>query len=228
VVAEWFPVKARSTAMASSCGTASRHYPPLYSWIILTFPADFHRGLGFFITGTRAPVDILDGHTFIIPPLHPRISAKEREYLRPVMEKSGVPPSPIRISAAAFVKRGGFIGAISYGCRVVFYMFWLPKYLSMRAVRYQSRRLGRVDSVRAAAVAACRRAGFPAGAAARVAVSAARRSRSLSAAVIAVAMLSDVSVVGDFLFSVAFFASQSWSTLVMILPTTCFPSKCWA
>jgi ACS family hexuronate transporter-like MFS transporter len=109
-----------------------------------------------------------------------------------------------------------------------FYMFWLPKYL-LDARGFDIKGVGSVAWIPfAAAALGCLvggglsswllHRGYSVNAARKIAL-------GLSAAVMPCVMLvPQVSVPWViFLFSVAFFGQQSWSTLVMILPTDLFP-----
>ncbi len=238
VVAEWFPVKERSTAMGiinAGTGLGGIIAPPLIAWIILHVSwlnVSSWRWI-FFFTGTLGLLWTVGWAYFYFPPAsHPRISAKEREYLRPVMDKDGVPPIPVQISSLLrFRETWGIIGAkFLTDAAWYFYMFWLPKYL-LDARGFNIKAVGSVAWIPfAAAAGGCLvggglsswllHRGF--------AVSASRKiALGLSAAVMPCVMLvPHVSVPWViFLFSVAFFGQQSWSTLVMILPTDMFPKQ---
>jgi ACS family hexuronate transporter-like MFS transporter len=168
---------------------------------------------------------------FYFPPAsHPRLGAEEREHLRAVMEKTDVPQPAVPIrELLRFRETWGIIGAkFLTDAAWYFYMFWLPKYL-LDARGFDIKAVGSVAWIPfAAAAAGCLvggglsswllHRGF--------AVSAARKiALGLSAAMMPCVMLvPHVSVPWViFLFSVAFFGQQSWSTLVMILPTDMFP-----
>jgi len=236
VVAEWFPVKERSTAMGiinAGTGLGGIIAPPLIAWIILHvfwFNISSWRWI-FFATGGLGLLWTGWWAYFYFPPAqHPRLGAEEREYLRPVMEKTDVAPPPVPMrELLRFRETWGIIGAkFLTDAAWYFYMFWLPKYL-LDARGFDIKAVGSVAWIPfAAAAAGCLvggglsswllHRGF--------AVSAGRKiALGLSAAVMPCVMLvPHVSVPWViFLFSVAFFGQQSWSTLVMILPTDMFP-----
>ena len=111
-----------------------------------------------------------------------------------------------------------------------FYMFWLPLYL-LNARGFDIKKVGSVAWIpfAAAAVGCLVGGGLSSWLLHRgYSVNAARKiALGLSAAVMPCVMLvPHVSVPWViFLFSVAFFGQQSWSTLVMILPTDLFPRR---
>jgi MFS transporter, ACS family, hexuronate transporter len=237
VVAEWFPVKERSTAMGiinAGTGLGGIIAPPLIAAVI-THISWF--GLSpwrwvFFITGALGLAwTVWWIREYFPPAIHPRLNPVEREYLRPVLEKSDA-PAPPKIPIAEllrFRETWGVIGAkFLTDAAWYFYMFWLPKYL-LDVHHFDIKGIGSVAWIPyAAAAAGCLvggglsswllHRGFSVNAARKIAL-------GLSAALMPCVMLvPHVSVSGViFLFSVAFFGQQSWSTLVMILPTDLFP-----
>ena len=267
VVAEWFPVKDRATAMGiinAGTGIGGVVAPPLIA-IIITQISWF--GLSswrwvFFITGglgllwtlwwarayfgpgdfsrdRRAPARLIDtgaelglggpGSGFT-PNVH-HGSANERAQFRPVMEKTRAPTAsniPMR-ELLRFRETWGVIGAkFLSDAAWYFYMFWLPKYL-LDARGFNIKAVGSVAWIPfAAAAIGCLVGG---GLSSWLlhqgrSVNAARKvALGLSAVLMPCVMLvPHVSVTWVIiLFSVAFFGQQSWSTLVMILPTDLFP-----
>jgi ACS family hexuronate transporter-like MFS transporter len=148
------------------------------------------------------------------------------------MEKTDVPPPQIPMLALLpFRQTWGVIGAkFLTDAAWYFYMFWLPKYL-LDARGFDIKRVGEVAWIPfAAAGVGCLVGG---GLSSWLlhqghSVNAARKiALGLSAAMMPCVMLVPyVSVPWViFLFSVAFFGQQSWSTLVMILPTDLFPRQ---
>jgi ACS family hexuronate transporter-like MFS transporter len=236
-VAEWFPVRERATAMGiinAGTGLGGILAPPLIAWVVTH--VDW-LGLSswrwvFFLTGAVGLVWTLWWRRAYFPPaLHPRLGAAEREHLRPVLEKADAAPLrpvPIR-ELLRFGETWGVIGAkFLTDAAWYFYMFWLPKYL-LDARGFDIRAVGSVAWIPfAAAAVGCLVGG---GLSSRLlhrgySVDAARKiALGLSAAVMpCVVLVPHVSVPWVIvLFSVAFFGQQSWSTLVMILPTDLFP-----
>ena len=117
---------------------------------------------------------------------------------------------------------------VTYG--LIFYMFWLPKYL-LDARGFDIKGVGSVAWIpfAAAAVGCLVGGGLSSWLLHRGhSVNAARKiALGLSAAVMPCVMLiPHVPVAWCLtLFSLAFFGQQSWSTLVMILPTDLFPQR---
>jgi MFS transporter, ACS family, hexuronate transporter len=237
VVAEWFPAKDRATAMGiinAGTGIGGIVAPPLIAWIILNTG---WLGLSswrwvFFITGALGLIwTIWWWRSYFPPGTHPRLSPMEREHLRPILEKADAPqraPIPIR-ELLRFRETWGVIGAkFLTDAAWYFYMFWLPKYL-LDARGFNIKAIGSVAWIpfAAAAVGCLVGGGLSSGLLHRgYSVNASRKiALGLSAAIMPCVMLvPHVSVPWViFLFSVAFFGQQSWSTLVMILPTDLFP-----
>jgi len=235
-VAEWFPVKERSTAMGiinAGTGLGGILAPPLIAWVITNitwFGLSPWRWV-FFITGAFGLLWTLWWVRDYFPPAsHPRMEPAEREHLRSVLEKTDKPPPNIPIvELLRFRETWGVICAkFLTDAAWYFYMFWLPKYL-LDARGFNIKEVGSVAWVPfAAAALGCLvggglsswllHRGYSVNAARKIAL-------GLSAAMMPCVMLvPHVSVPWViFLFSVAFFGQQSWSTLVMILPTDLFP-----
>ena len=237
VVAEWFPVNERATAMGiinAGTGIGGVLAPPLIAAIILNLHL---LGLSswrwvFYITGAMGLAWTLWWTwTYHPPERHRRLGAAEREYLQPVLDKAGaLPPSTVPMrELLRFRETWGVIGAkFLSDAAWYFYMFWLPKYL-LDTRGFDIKGVGTVAWIPFAAAAL----GCVAGGGLSSwllhqghSVNAARKiALGLSAAVMPCVMLvPHVSVPWVIaLFSLAFFGQQSWSTLVMVLPTDLFP-----
>ena len=237
VVAEWFPVKDRATAMGiinAGTGVGGVLAPPLIAWIIINvtwFGASSWRWV-FFLTGAMGLLWTLWWVRSYFPPAsHPRLGAAERAHLQPILEKADAPRTPtvpIR-ELLPFRETWGVIGAkFLTDAAGYFYMFWLPKYL-LDARGFNIKAVGSVAWIpfAAAAVGCVVGGGLSSWLLHRGhSVNAARKiALGMSAVLMPCVMLvPHVSVPWViFLFSVAFFGQQSWSTLVMILPTDLFP-----
>jgi len=239
VVAEWFPVKERSTAMGiinAGTGFGGIIAPPLIAWVVLHvswFDISSWRWV-FFITGGLGLMwTIWWALSYFTPATHPGLGAEERELLRSVGGKDDAPmPSPVSIpELLRFRETWGIISAkFLTDAAWYFYMFWLPKYL-LDVRGFDIKAVGSVAWIPfAAAAVGCLvggglsswllHRGFAIGPARKIAL-------GLSAVVMPCVMfVPQVSVPWViFLFSVAFFGQQSWSTLVMILPTDLFPKQ---
>ena len=235
-VAEWFPVKERSTAMGiinAGTGLGGILAPPLIAWIITNitwFGISSWRWV-FFITGAMGLLwTIWWARDYFSPAKHPHLQSAEREHLRSVLEKADKPPPKVPMTELLrFRETWGVVCAkFLTDAAWYFYMFWLPKYL-LDARGFDIKGVGSVAWIPfAAAALGCLvggglsswllHRGYSVNAARKIAL-------GISAAVMPCVMLvPHVSVPWViFLFSVAFFGQQSWSTLVMILPTDLFP-----
>lgn len=235
-VAEWFPVKERSTAMGiinAGTGLGGILAPPLIAWVItnVTWLGISPWRWVFFITGALGLLwTIWWAREYFPPEKHPRLQSAEREHLRAVLEKTDKPPPKVAIAELLrFRETWGVICAkFLTDAAWYFYMFWLPKYL-LDARGFDIKGVGSVAWIpfAAAAVGCLMGGGLSSWLLHRGhSVNASRKiALGLSAAVMPCVMLVPHVTVPwvIFLFSVAFFGQQSWSTLVMILPTDLFP-----
>ncbi|MCC7043939.1 MAG: MFS transporter [Acidobacteria bacterium] len=235
-VAEWFPVKERSTAMGiinAGTGVGGILAPPLIAWVITNIA---WYGISpwrwvFFITGAMGLVwTIWWARAYYPPARHPTLSPAERAHLHDVIDTAGVARRTVPIAELfRFRETWGIVCAkFLTDAAWYFYMFWLPKYL-LDARGFDIRGVGSVAWIpfAAAAVGCLVGGGLSSWLLHRgYSVNAARKiALGLSAAMMPCVMLvPHVSVPWVILlFSVAFFGQQSWSTLVMILPTDLFP-----
>lgn len=221
VVAEWFPVRDRATAMGiinAGTGVGGVIAPPLIAWIILNVAwlgVSSWRWV-FFITGAFG----LLWTGWWLRSYHVPVAARSTEG----------PPQPVPMrELLRFRETWGVIGAkFLSDAAWYFYMFWLPKYL-LDARGFNIKAVGSVAWIpfAAAAVGCVVGGGLSSWLLHRGhSVNAARKiALGLSAALMPCVMLVPHVPVPwvIFLFSVAFFGQQSWSTLVMILPTDLFP-----
>jgi ACS family hexuronate transporter-like MFS transporter len=227
VVAEWFPARDRATAMGiinAGTGLGGILAPPLIAFIILNV-----HWLGlqswrwvFFITGALGLLWTIWW---------------ARVYFTP--NEGGAPGAPTAPAPASvpmrellrFRETWGIVGAkFLTDAAWYFYMFWLPKYL-LDVRGFNIKGVGSVAWIPFAAAAigclvggglssALLHRGWSVNASRKVAL-------GLSAVVMPCVMfVPDASVTWVIvLFSIAFFGQQSWSTLVMILPTDLFPKQ---
>lgn len=223
VVAEWFPAKDRATAMGlinAGTGLGGVIAPPLIAAIILNV-----HWLGvaswrwvFFITGAFG-LAWTAGWLGLSRELEGSEAAAVTG--RPV---------PVR-ELLRFRETWGVIGAkFLSDAAWYFYMFWLPKYL-LDARGFNIKAVGSVAWIpfAAAAVGCLVGGGLSSWLLHRGhSVTAARKiALGLSAAVMpCVIFVPHVPVAWVIvLFSIAFFGQQSWSTLIMTLPTDLFPKN---
>ena len=238
-VAEWFPVKERSAAMGiinAGTGIGGIAAPPLIAWVLTHV-----HWLGispwrwvFLLTGGLGIAwAIWWVRSYFPPEQHPRVQPAELAHI----EAGGgrhraetVAAIPLR-RLVGFRETWGVVAAkFLADAAWYFYMFWLPKYL-LDARGFDIKAVGSVAWIPfAAAAVGCLwggglstwllHRGYSVNAARKVALGA-------SVAVMPCVMLVPYVAVAPaiVLFSIAFFGQQSWSTLVMILPTDLFPKK---
>ena len=219
-VTEWFPVHERSTAMGIiNAGTAVGAVvaPPLIA-LVLTRANWF--GLApwrwvFFVTGALGLLWTLWWWLVYRPARGTRVAARTREPMIPLA-------TLLRFRETWAVVVAKFLSDAAW----YFYLFWLPKFLfDTFQPRHQDGRKHRLDSVRgvgrgllcaaARSRAGCCGRGLSVNWSRKLALGA---SAALMPWVMLVPQMRSVGWV-IFIFSVAFFGQQSWSTLVMILPT---------
>jgi MFS transporter, ACS family, hexuronate transporter len=231
VVAEWFPVHERATGMGIiNAGTAigALMAPPL---IALTLGFLNWRWI-FFLTGSIGLLWTVWWRIAYFPPeQHPRLSGDERleiQFLAP----SGVSSRKIswmellRVREAWGLVTAKFLSDAAW----YFYLFWLPKYL-YDARGFDIKAVGTVAWIPYAAsgIGCLVGGGFSSYLVQkRFSVGTARKlALGLSAAVMPfILLVPHVRVSWAIaIFSLAYFGQQSWSTLVMVLPTDLFPSN---
>ena len=232
VVAEWFPARERSTSMGIiNAGTAVGAVvaPPAIAAIILysnwrwVFVACGAVGLLWTIWWMRA---------YFPPRLHPKLSAEERAHLAEVLTPESTTGSGLSWGQLlTFRQVWGLVGAkFLTDAAWFFYISWLPKYL-YDARGFDVKQVGYYAWVpfAAAGVGSLLGGWFSSWLLSRGrSVNVARKvALGLSAMVMpGIIFVTDVPVEWAIvLFSLAFFGQQSWSTLVMILPTDLFARR---
>jgi MFS transporter, ACS family, hexuronate transporter len=229
-VAEWFPVTERSTAMGIiNAGTAVGGViaPPLLALVITQ--ADWRAV--FYLTGLIGLV--WAGwwwYEYQPPETHPKLSAAERTLLEPVIAGGRTTEAaPPWLTLLRYREVWGLVVAkFLSDAAWYFYLFWLPKYL-YDARGFDIKAVGAFAWIPlAAAGVGCLIGGslssyllvrgLPLDRARKIAL-------GLSAAVMPIVWFVPSAPVAWALaiFSVAYFGQQSWSTLVMILPTDLYP-----
>jgi MFS transporter, ACS family, aldohexuronate transporter len=232
-VAEWFPVRERSTAMGIiNAGTAVGAVvaPPLIAAIIVFGGWRWV----FFATGAAGVLWTLWWMRAYFPPLqHPRISSNERADLASLVESSPVEKQAEKswFQLFSFPQVWGLVfGKFLSDAGWYFYLFWLPKYLyDVRA--FNTKEVGYYAWIPYAASGLgsllggwfssyLLRRGHSLDFSRKLALGA---SAVLMPWIIFVPRLpADLAIV---VFSIAFFGQQSWSTLVMIIPADLFPRR---
>jgi ACS family hexuronate transporter-like MFS transporter len=241
VVTEWFPVSERSVAMGIiNGGTAVGAVvaPPLIVYVLSNLD---WLGLApwrwvFLLTGGFGLLwTVWWWFDYQPPEQHAGLGTAEREHLKPVLDlaPAATPLPAIPLSAILrFRETWAVILAkfLSDGAWY-FYLFWLPKFL-LEAFNLDLKTAGRIGWIPyAASGVGCLcggglsswllRRGMAVNGARKLALGA---SAALMPWVMLVPQLHSVGWV-IFIFSLAFFGQQSWSTLVMILPTDMIPKR---
>jgi ACS family hexuronate transporter-like MFS transporter len=232
-VAEWFSVNERATAMGIiNGGTAVGAVvaPPLIALILLY--ANW-RWI-FLFTGAMGLLWTAWWRAAYFPPAeHPQLTEQERAKI----------PLPADPAVTAVTKDIAWLDLLRFketwgvvtakflsDAAWYFYLFWLPKYL-YDARNFDIKAVGAVAWIpNAAAGIGCLVGGWFSSYLVRknFSVNVARKvALGLSAAVMPLILLVARAPVAWALaiFSLAYFGQQSWSTLVMVLPTDLFPSS---
>ena len=230
-VAEWFSVKERATAMGIiNAGTAVGAVvaPPLIALILLY--ANW-RWI-FFFTGALGLLWTMWWRKSYFPPAeHPDLTSQDRDKLPPAVAPSASAAKIRWIDLLRFRETWGVVIAKSLSDSAwYFYLFWLPKYL-YDARGFDIKAVGAVAWIpNAAAGLGCLLGGWFSSYLVRreLSVNVARKvALGLSAAVMPLILLVTRAPIAwaIAIFSLAYFGQQSWSTLVMVLPTDLFPSR---
>jgi MFS transporter, ACS family, hexuronate transporter len=230
-VAEWFPLNERSTAMGiMNAGTAVGMIvaPPLIAFV-LSFAS--WRWV-FFVTGVFGLLWTLWWRReYFTPDQHPRLAATEREELGSLLAQSNTEAQLKWLDLLRFRQTWGVVIAkFLSDAAWYFYLFWLPKYL-YDARGFDIKAVGTYAWIPpAAAGLGCLCGGwFSSWLLHRhVPLNRARKFALAASAIVMPLILFVPSVPVTWaiaLFSVAYFGQQSWSTLVMILPTDIFPKS---
>jgi ACS family hexuronate transporter-like MFS transporter len=230
-VAEWFPVRERSTAMGLiNAGTAVGAViaPPAMAAIIEL--ANWR--WVFFVAGASGLIWTIWWLAEYFPPAeHPRISDEERAELQEIAasdeQRAATPWSQL----FSFPQVWGLVlGKCLSDAAWFFYIAWLPKYLyDVRG--FDTKQVGYYAWIpyAAAGVGSLVGGSFSSWLLARgYSLNISRKlALGASAALMPWVFLVTVTDVNMalLLFSIAFFGQQSWSTLVMILPADLFPRQ---
>jgi ACS family hexuronate transporter-like MFS transporter len=230
-VAEWFPVRERSTAMGiinagTSAGSVAA--PPMIAYVLATLDWRWV----FYISGAIGLAWTLWWVRAYFPPsAHPRLGAAERQEIAEVFQTRTAGSGASWIGLFRFREVWGLVFAKFLSDSAwYFYLFWLPKYL-YDVRHFDTKQVGYYGWIPYAAAglgSLCGgwfsslliRQGRSLNAARKIALGA-------SAAVMPwVFFVTQTPVeVAIVLFSLAFAGQQSWSTLVMILPADIFPQR---
>lgn len=232
-VAEWFPVRERSTAMGIiNAGTSAGAViaPPLIAFVLATLNWRWV----FVLSGAAGLLWTLWWLADYYPPAsHRKLGAAERETIAEVLKprEPGAEPAISWFGLFRFTEVWGLIFAkFLSDAGWYFYLFWLPKYL-YDVRQFDTKQVGYYAWIPYAAAgigSVCGgwfssrliRSGKSLDLSRKVALGA-------SAAVMPWIFFVTQSPVqiAIVLFSIAFAGQQSWSTLVMILPADIFPQR---
>jgi MFS transporter, ACS family, hexuronate transporter len=230
-VAEWFSVNERATAMGIiNGGTAVGAVvaPPLITLILLY--ANW-RWI-FFFTGALGLLWTSWWRAAYCPPSeHPALTEQERAKIPTAFAPSATTKKIAWLDLLRFKETWGIVTAkFLSDAAWYFYLFWLPKYL-YDARNFDIKAVGAVAWIpNAAAGIGCLLGGWFSSHLVRrkFSVNVARKvALGLSAAVMPLILLVTRAPIAwaIAIFSLAYFGQQSWSTLVMVLPTDLFPSS---
>jgi ACS family hexuronate transporter-like MFS transporter len=231
VVAEWFSVEERSTAMGiinggSAVGAVIA--PPLITLVLLYSNWRWV----FFVTGLLGIAwTIWWRDSYFTPEQHPALSPAERERLPSVSSHASPETALPWLGLLRLRQTWGVVLAKTLSDAAwYFYLFWLPKYL-YDARGFDIKAVGTLSWIPyAAAGIGCMVGGVFSSYLVRrkFSLNAARKiALALSAAVMpSIILVPHVRVaVALAIFSLAYFGQQSWSTLVMVLPADIFPQN---
>ena len=232
VVAEWFPARERSTSMGIiNAGTAVGAViaPPAIAAIVLygnwrfVFVAFGLVGLLWTLWWMRA---------YYPPARHPKLTGEERTHLAEVL--TAEPANATRLSWTELLKFRqvwGLVGAkFLTDAAWFFYISWLPKYL-YDARGFDVKQVGYYAWVPFAAAGIGSLLGGWFSSRLLAQGHTPNFARKLALGLSAACMPGIIFVTGVpvewaiVLFSLAFFGQQSWSTLVMIVPTDLFERR---
>ena len=230
-VAEWFSVNERATAMGIiNGGTAVGAVvaPPLIAVILLYLNWRWI----FFFTGALGLLWTAWWRKSYYPPSeHPALGAQDLDKLPPIVALSAATRKIAWLDLLRFKETWGIVTAkFLSDAAWYFYLFWLPKYL-YDARNFDIKAVGAVAWIpNAAAGIGCLLGGWFSSHLVRrnLTVNAARKvALGLSAAVMPLILLVTRAPIAwaIAIFSLAYFGQQSWSTMVMVLPTDLFPSS---
>ena len=231
-VAEWFPVRERSTAMGIiNAGTSVGAVvaPPAIAVII----SSINWRWVFFICGAAGLFWTFWWlRTYFAPEQHPQLSAREREEIQEVFATPTQQQATVSwFRLFAFPQVWGLVfGKFLGDAAFYFYLFWLPKYLyDVRG--FDIKRVGYYAWIPYAV------AGLGSLTGGWFSSQLLRRGYSLNfsrkftigASVMLMPLIIFVThtpvQLAIVLFSIAFFGQQVWSTMMMILPADLFPRQ---
>jgi ACS family hexuronate transporter-like MFS transporter len=231
-VAEWFPARERSTAMGMiNAGTAigAVAAPPLLAAIIIN--ANWR--WAFFVCGVAGLLwTIWWARAYHPPSQHPKLSNDERAAIAEVFATPAANEPAMAWSSLLTLRQvwGLVLAKFLTDGAWYFYLFWLPKYL-YDARGFDVKQVGYYAWIpyAAAGIGSLLGGAFSSWLLTQGRTVDAARKIALGASAAVMPLIIFVTQVpvelAIVLFSIAFFGQQSWSTLVMIVPTDIFPRR---
>jgi MFS transporter, ACS family, hexuronate transporter len=231
-VAEWFPARERSTAMGIiNAGTAVGAViaPPLIAAIVLS--ADWR--WAFFACGAAGLLwTAWWAASYHSPDTHGAIPGAEPVLVDQAVEPADADTPAIRWLGLLRIREvwGLVVAKFLTDGAWYFYLFWLPKYL-YDARGFDVKQVGYYAWIpyAAAGIGSLIGGWFSSWLLTRGRSIDAARKTALGASAAVMPLIIFVTHVpvewAIVLFSIAFFGQQSWSTLVMIVPTDLFPRR---
>jgi ACS family hexuronate transporter-like MFS transporter len=230
-VAEWFSVNERATAMGIiNAGSAVGAVVAPQLIALILFYANW-RWI-FFFTSALGLLWTVWWHKSYFPPAdHPQLTEQEREKIPLALASNTSAKKIAWLDLLRFKETWGIITAkFLSDAAWYFYLFWLPKYL-YDARHFDIKSVGAIAWIpNAAAGIGCLVGGGFSSYLVRQKFSAnagRKLTMGLSVAVMPLILLVPRAPIAwaIAIFSLAYFAHQSWSTLVMVLPADLFPSR---
>jgi ACS family hexuronate transporter-like MFS transporter len=231
-VAEWFPARERSTAMGMiNAGTAigAVAAPPLLAAIIIN--ANWR--WAFFVCGVAGLLwTIWWAREYHPPSQHPKLSNDERAAIAEVFAAPAASEPAMSWGSLLTLRQvwGLVLAKFLTDGAWYFYLFWLPKYL-YDARGFDVKQVGYYAWIpyAAAGIGSLLGGAFSSWLLTQGRSVDAARKIALGASAAVMPLIIFVTQVpvelAIVLFSIAFFGQQSWSTLVMIVPTDIFPRR---
>ncbi len=231
-VAEWFPVRERSTAMGIiNAGTSAGAViaPPLIALILATLNWRWV----FYLSGAVGFVWAVWWMRSYFPPLeHSKLGSEERAAIAEVLQpQSNLESQGSWLGLFRFPQVWGIVfGKFLSDAAWYFYLFWLPKYL-YDVRQFDTKQVGYYAWIPYAAAGVGSLCGGWFSSRLIQSGKSLNFSRKMVLGMSAALMpwvffvtQSPVEI-AIVLFSIAFAGQQSWSTLVMILPADLFPQR---
>jgi MFS transporter, ACS family, hexuronate transporter len=232
VTSEWFPTRERSTAMGiMNAGTAVGMILAAPTFALIMYFTNWR--WVFVVSGGLSLLWVFWWlHMYYLPEKHPRLGSGEKEYLREVVQANTSPEPKVRwLQLLKYRQTWGIVLAkFLSDAAWYFILLWLPKYL-YDARGFDVKQIGTFAWIPpVGAGVGCIVGGWLSSwlLTRQFSVNRSRKmALGLSAAVMPLLLFVPSAPVSwaIALFTFAYFGQQSWSTLVMTLPTDLFPKN---